>query len=137
MPPTSQNTLNGITWIYGSSMELGVTPNFMEFHGTLVPPNKTPPSSMGFEGTYLSTTCFLDFHGILHVIPWNSWVTKPHVTKFHGILWNLMSANLNDIRLLWASMVFCKEVHRAQLWCRQIKYHQVPRNSMEPGDCSS
>ena len=47
----------------------------MEFHGTLVPPNDIPLSSM-------------EFHGTFHGIPWNFGAAKWHITQFRGIPWN-------------------------------------------------
>ena len=87
----------------------------VEFHGTLVPPNTLSPCSMEFHGTleiyhFHRNQVPFDFHGIFLEISWNS-IAKSDVIKFHGIPWNLVIANLNDIRSLWTSMEFSIEFH--------------------------
>ena len=122
-----QMKYNLIPW---NSMEYS-----MEFHETLVPPNKISLSSLEFHGTlrlsFYSIPCY---PGFSWDIPWNStelWsrqIQKSPSSKgfhgirkapiqmtqvFYGIPWNIP----------WNSM---------ELWCRQMKYYLVPWNSMEP-----
>ena len=80
----------------------------------------------------------LKFHGTL---------TKSDVIKFHGIPWNLLICNWNDIRFPWTSMEFSIEFHGIPESPYQIsqashgipwnyvvfhfKWHRVPWNSIE------
>ena len=108
----------------------------MEFHGTLVPPNDILLSSMEFHGTLR-----LSFYDLF---PWTS---EEYSTEFHG---TLESSNKKIIKKSPRSIGF-HEIRRAPfqmthvpwnsmlystvIWCRQMKYHLVPWNSMERCDC--
>ena len=108
----------------------------IEFNGAPVPPNRTEFQGIprNFEIVlFPKYRVPLDFHGIIHGIPWNFCITKSNVTEFHGIPWNFQSYILLNIgsfgipwNIPWNSM---------ELLYRQIKYHQVPWNSTEHGDC--
>ena len=140
---------------YKSFMELGVKRNSLEYHKIfrwiLVPPNTISPSSVEFRRT-LEIHHFhwhqvpLNFHGIFHEIPWN-FVAKSDVIKIHGLSWNLVIADLNDILFPRTSMEFSIEVHGTSRvaipnitrvpgnsielgWCH-FKWNRVPWNSME------
>ena len=103
----------------------------MEFHGTLMSPNKVSLSSMKFQGTlrlpfygiltWTSKGYSMEFHGTLESpnkkcrVPWDSKELGGRHFKwqvFHGIPWNIPKNSM-------------------ELWCRQMKYHLVPWNSIE------
>ena len=107
----------------------------MEFHGTLVPPNEVSLSSMEFHGTlrlsfydllpWTSKEYSKDFHGILES-PNKKTKKSPRSMGFHGI----RRAPFQMTHVPWNSMLYYMEV-----WCRQMKYHLVPWNSVELWDC--
>ena len=96
----------------------------------------------------------MEFHGILHGIPWNSGTAKWNITKFHGISMEyslefhgtLVPPNVLSIcsmefygtlRLSFYS-ILCYPTpawdipwNSMELWSRQIKNHRVPWDSME------
>ena len=126
---------------------------YMEFHGTLVPPNEISLSSMEysmeFHGTLVPpnevSLSSMEFHGSLRLsfydmLPWTS---KGYSVEFHGTLESPnkkspSSMGFHGIRrapfqmtqvfhgIPWNIPWNCME-----LWCRQMKYHLVPWNSME------
>ena len=119
-----QMTYHSVPW---NSME-----HSMEFHGTLVPPNEVSLSSMELWDCHFMTC----YPGLSRNIPRNStefWSRQiknhkktPSSMGFHGI----RRAPFQMTHVPWNSMIYSMEV-----WCRQMKYHLVPWNSMELWDC--
>ena len=100
----------------------------MEFHGSLVTPNRISRTSVKFHENleiynFHCHQVLLNFHGIFDEIPWNSWDDKSDVIKFHVIPWNLVIANSYDIRFPGTSMEFLLQ-KSMELWIRHIKYHK-------------
>ena len=120
-----QMTYHLVPW---NSME-----HSMEFHGILVPPNEVSLSSMEFHGSLRSP--FMAFYP--------GWISKGYSMEFHGTLEspNKKSPNSMGFHGIRRAPLQMTQVFHGipwniprnsmELWCRQMKYHLVPWNSMD------
>ena len=150
----SRGKFHGIPWNFESSMELDAN---TKFHGIPWNSMESPDLEQNVHRIPWNLKSSMEFGYItkFHGIQWNHYNQLRISMEFHGIPkpswevpWNSMK--LRKFHGTWSDTKFHRtlvppnglspssiEFHGIlkELWCRQMKYHWVPWNSMELWDC--